>query len=411
MRLDFTPEQEAFRSEVRGWLDRELDGPFRHVRGMEGTSEGIDKRFAWERHLGRSGWNRLAWPEAFGGRAASLMEQVIFHEEYARSGAPGRLSHVGLELVAPTIMAFGSDGQRARFLKPTAMVDIVWAQLFSEPNAGSDLANVQTRARLEDRPGGPVWVLEGQKIWSSFAQYSQWGMALVRTEPGSSGAKGLSMLLVPLDGKGVDIRPIRQMTGGSSFNEVFLDGAETAAENVLGTPGEGWRVAMATLTFERGVSTLGQQMSFRTELDRVIRAARGNGAIGDQAIAKRLARAEAELRVMRYTALRMLGDTGLSRAGLTYKLYYTSWHQRLGELAMDVLGPAGDIAEPGSDAWRLQKMYLESRSDSIWAGTSQIQRNIIAERGLGLPREARPPRQEPARQEPARQEPAKQERA
>jgi len=389
MRLDFTPEQEAFRAEVSAWLEEQLSGPYAHVRWLEGTGEGIPERFEWERHLGRSGWNTLAWPRAFGGREIGLMEQVVFHEEYARTGAPGRLSHVGLELVAPTIMAFGSDAHKQRFLAPTANVEIVWAQLFSEPNAGSDLANVQTRARLEERPGGAVWVLEGQKIWSSFAQYSQWGMALVRTEPGSVGAKGLSMLLVPLDGKGVDIRPIRQMTGGSSFNEVFLDGAETAAENMLGAPGEGWKVAMGTLTFERGVSTLGQQMGFRNELDRVLRVAKANGAARDPAIAERLARAEAELRTMRYTALRMLGGSGLSLAGLTYKLYYTSWHQRLGELAMDVLGPAGDLARPGTDAGRLQKMYLESRSDSIWAGTSQIQRNIIAERGLGLPREAK----------------------
>ncbi|WP_380872777.1 putative acyl-CoA dehydrogenase FadE [Sphingomonas sp. DBB INV C78] len=386
MRLDFTPEQEAFRGEVREWFEAELAGPFAHVRGLEGTSEGIAERFEWEKHLGRSGWNTLAWPKAFGGREIGLIEQVIFHEEYARAGAPGRLSHVGLELVAPTIMAFGNDEQRERFLGPTARVETVWAQLFSEPNAGSDLANVQTRARLE----GDVWVMEGQKIWSSFAQYSQWGMALVRTEPGSVGSKGLSMLLIPLDGKGVDIRPIRQMTGGSSFNEVFLDGAETAADNILGAPGDGWRVAMGTLTFERGVSTLGQQMGFRAELDRVIRVAKANGAARDAGIAKRIARSQAELKVMRYTALRMLGGQGLSLAGLTYKLFYTSWHQRLGELAMDVLGPAGEIAEAGTDAYRLQKMYLESRSDSIWAGTSQIQRNIIAERGLGLPRENKP---------------------
>ncbi|SNS80277.1 Acyl-CoA dehydrogenase [Sphingomonas laterariae] len=389
MRLDFTPEQEAFRAEVRTWLDAQLSGEFAHIREIQGISEGAEQRFPWERHLGRAGWNQLSWPKAFGGREANLFEQVIFHEEYARSGAPGRLSHVGLELVAPTIMAFGNDEQRQRFLKPTAEVEIIWAQLFSEPNAGSDLANVQTRARLEDRPGGQVWVLEGQKIWSSFAQYSQWGMALVRTEPGSVGSKGLSMLLIPLDAKGVDIRPIRQMSGGSSFNEVFLDGAETAAANVLGAAGEGWKVAMGTLTFERGVSTLGQQMGFRNELDHILRVAKENGAARNPGIAKRLARAQAELRTMRYTALRMLGGSGLSLAGLTYKLYYTSWHQRLGELAMDVLGPAGEIAVPGSDAYRLQKMYLESRSDSIWAGTSQIQRNIIAERGLGLPREGK----------------------
>jgi alkylation response protein AidB-like acyl-CoA dehydrogenase len=389
MQLEFTPEQEQFRQDVRTWFETELSGPFADIRGLPHSSGATDRRIEWERHLGNSGWNILAWPTALGGREAGLIEQVVFAEEYARSQAPGRISHIGLELVAPTIMAFGTEAQKQSFLPDIAHVRTLWAQLFSEPNAGSDLSNVQTRARLEQRPGGDVWVLDGQKIWSSYAQYAEWAIVLCRTEPGSVGAQGLSFLILPLRQKGVDIRPIRQMTGGSSFNEVFLDGAETAAHNVLGNPGEGWRVAMGTLTYERGVSTLGQQTGFRNEITALLQAAQANGQINDPAIARRFAQAWAELRAMRYTALRMLGDTGLSRAGLTYKIYYTSWHQRLGELAMEVLGIAGDAPEPGSKDQALQHLYLDSRSDSIWAGTSQIQRNIIAERGLGMPREPR----------------------
>lgn len=390
MQLEFTPEQEAFRTQVRDWLEQELSGPFADVRNLPHRAGFTPRRIEWERRLGAAGWNTLAWPKAYGGRGAELIEQVVFAEEYARSRAPGRMSHIGLELVAPTILAFGTDAQRAQFLPGIAAVTELWAQLFSEPNAGSDLSNVQTRARLESRPGGDVWVVEGQKIWSSYAQYADWAILLCRTEPGSVGAKGLSFLILPLRQPGVDIRPIRQITGGSGFNEVFLDRAEVPAANLLGEAGEGWRVAMATLTFERGVSTLGQQTGFRYEFQDVYRAARDRGRLADPAIARRFATLWAELRTMRYTALRMLGGSGLSRAGLTYKLYYTSWHQRLGELAMDVLGAEGDLAIDGGEAGALQYLYLESRSDSIWAGTSQIQRNIIAERGLGLPREPRP---------------------
>lgn len=390
MQLEFTPAEEEFRKEVRAWLDRQLSGEFADIRGLPHSVGFTPRRIEWERHLGAARWNTLAWPAAHGGRQASLMEQVIFAEEYARARAPGRISHIGLELVAPTILAFGTQAQQARFLPDIASVAKLWAQLFSEPNAGSDLSNVQTRARLESRPDGDKWVLEGQKIWSSYAQYSDMAIVLCRTEAGSKGGKGLSLLMLPLDQKGVDIRPIKQITGGSSFNEVFLDQAETPADNVIGPVGEGWRVAMGTLTFERGVSTLGQQTGFRYEFSHLFRVAQASGRLADPAIRDRFATLWAELRAMRYTALRMLGSDGLSRAGLTYKLYYTSWHQRLGELAMDVLGQAGDLAEPGSEAAALQYLYLDSRSDSIWAGTSQIQRNIIAERGLGLPRDARP---------------------
>uniref|UniRef100_UPI0003647955 acyl-CoA dehydrogenase family protein n=1 Tax=Rhizorhabdus wittichii TaxID=160791 RepID=UPI0003647955 len=334
--------------------------------------------------LGEARWGCIGWPEAYGGRDATLAEQVIFAEEYARAGAPPRLNHIGVELAGPTILAFGSDEQKARLLPPIARGEQLWCQGYSEPNAGSDLANVRTRAW---RDGGD-WVIEGQKVWTSLAQFSDWIFVVARTEPGSKGPKGLSFLLVPIDQPGVTVRPIRQITGDAEFNETFFDGARTAAANILGEPGQGWQVAMALLGFERGVSTLAQQMGFRNELDAVIRAAKTNGAARDPLIRQRIAKAEIGLRLMRYGALRMLsGGTGgaVEAAALTYKIQWASWRRSLGELAIDVLGIAGEIGEgPDYGFGELSTLFLYSRADTIYGGTNQIQRNIIAERALGL---------------------------
>jgi alkylation response protein AidB-like acyl-CoA dehydrogenase len=238
---------------------------------------------------------------------------------------------------------------------------------------------------------GGEWVLHGQKIWTSRAQFADWAFVLCRTEPGSRGRQGLSYVLVPMRQPGVVVRSIRQMTGDSEFNEVFFDGARTAAGNIVGAPGDGWRVAMATLGFERGASTLAQQMDFFNELAAIVDAAKRNGMARDRLIRQRLADAHIGLRVMRYNALAMLSsEAGAANgAALCYKLYWASWHRKLGELAMDVLGPCAELGEDGYRFGALTTMYLFSRADTIYAGTNQIQRNIIAERGLGLPKEAR----------------------
>jgi alkylation response protein AidB-like acyl-CoA dehydrogenase len=266
----------------------------------------------------------------------------------------------------------------------------IWCQGYSEPNAGSDLASVRTAARLERGPDGDRWVINGQKIWTSIAQFADWIFLLTRTEAGSRGNKGLSYLLVPLRQPGVTVRPIRQMTGDSEFNQTFFEDAYTAADNIVGAPGEGWKVAMATLAFERGVSTLADQMLYRNELDQIVARARENGTASDPLIRQRLAQAYIGLKVLRYSALRMLteGMSGrLSEAAYTYKVYLGVWHKKLGELAMDVLGPEGEIVS--EDPRDLQRMFLFSRADTIYGGSSQIQRNIIAERALGLPKEPR----------------------
>jgi alkylation response protein AidB-like acyl-CoA dehydrogenase len=386
--LGFTPEQEARRREAADWLNAELDGRFRHLRRLRNHTDEIAERRRWEAALGEARWSCVGWPEAFGGRGADLADQVIFAEEYARARAPARIGHIGIELVGPTLLAFGTGEQQQRFLPRIAAGLDIWCQGYSEPNAGSDLANVQTRARLE----GGQWIIEGQKVWTSMGHFADWAFALCRTEAGSRGSRGLSYLLVPMRQPGITVRPIRQMTGESEFSEVFFDAAVTDADCIVGQPGDGWKVAMGTLAFERGVSTLAQQMDFRNELTEIIEIAKRNGRARDPLIRQRLADAHAGLAIMRANALRMLSNSdgaSLSREAYAYKLYWATWHRRLGELAMDVIGPAAEIADEHGRLQALTSLYLMSRSDTIYGGTNQIQRNIIAERVLGLPKEAR----------------------
>jgi alkylation response protein AidB-like acyl-CoA dehydrogenase len=390
VKLGFTPEEERFRTGVAQWLEERLSVEFSDVRGIRSHGAMAERRRVWEQELGRARWGCIGWPQEYGGRDATVAQQVIFAEEYARAGAPIRLAHLGVELLGPTLLALGTEAQKRRFLLPMARGEEIWCQGYSEPNAGSDLASVRTAARLERGPDGDRWVINGQKIWTSIAQFADWIFLLTRTEAGSRGNKGLSYLLVPLRQPGVTVRPIRQMTGDSEFNQTFFEDAYTAADNIVGAPGEGWKVAMATLAFERGVSTLADQMLYRNELDQIVARARENGTASDPLIRQRLAQAYIGLKVLRYSALRMLteGMSGrLSEAAYTYKVYLGVWHKKLGELAMDVLGPEGEIVS--EDPRDLQRMFLFSRADTIYGGSSQIQRNIIAERALGLPKEPR----------------------
>ena len=393
MKLGFTAREERFRAEAAAWLHGQLSGPFRDLRGLMGQGGQPQRRREWERALGAAGWSCIGWPEAYGGRDASLAEQVIFAEEYARAGAPGRLGYMGVELLGPTILAFGNEAQRRRFLPPIARGEELWCQGYSEPNAGSDLASVRTRAVLEEGPAGREWRINGQKTWTSFAQFADWSFVLCRSEEGSRAHRGLSYLLIPMHQPGVTVRPIRQMTGGADFNDTFFVDARTDADHVVGAPGDGWKVAMGTLSFERGVSTLAQQMSFANELRAIVAAAEANGLIHDPEIRQRLAHAHVGLRLMRYSALRMLSSAEagkLSNEAYTYKIFWASWRKKLGVLALDVLGPRGEIAAGAGYEWELlPRLFLGSRADTIYGGTNQIQRNIIAERALGLPRESR----------------------
>ena len=412
--MDDDGDLDAFRGEIRDWLGANLTGEFAAARGLGGPGrehEAFGVRVAWERRLADGGWTCLGWPAEHGGRAASLPEQVVFHEEYARARAPHRVGHIGEGLIGPTIIDFGTPEQKRRFLAPIRRGEELWCQGYSEPDAGSDLANVHTRAELAHGE----WVITGQKTWTSLAHLSDWIFVLARTEPGSSRHHGLSYLLVPMRQDGIQVRPITQMTGTSEFSEVFFDGARTAAANILAGPGDGWRVAMATLSYERGASTLGQQIGFRRELGEVIETAKATGAAADPVLRDQLVQAWIELEIMRMNALRTMRSLAEGEPGPEVsisKLYWSHWHRRLGELAMaaqgpgalaapdpagpdpagpdpagpDPAGPAGYGRAPYND---LQRLYLFSRADTIYAGSSEIQRNIIAERTLGMPREPR----------------------
>jgi alkylation response protein AidB-like acyl-CoA dehydrogenase len=392
--LRFSAEDEAFRAEVRQWLDDHLAGEFASLRGRGGPGDehaDFEGRRAWERALGRAGWTCVGWPREHGGRGAGLHQQVIFYEEYARARAPARVGIVGEGLLGPTLIAFGSEAQKRRFLPPIVRGDELWCQGYSEPNAGSDLANVATRAVLD----GDEWVVTGQKVWTSLAHWSDWCFVLCRTDLDAPKHRGISYLLVPMRQPGVEVRPIVQLTGTSEFNEVFFDGARTGAADVVGDVNGGWKVAMRTLAFERGASTLGQQLAFENELRHVTEIARKNGASADPVMRQRLARAWIGLRIMRFNALRTLsamqGDE-LTREGMITKLYWAAWHRELGELAMDVLGPEAELAEDAPyELTGLQRLFLFTRADTIYGGSNQIQRNIIGERALGLPAEPRVP--------------------
>lgn len=395
MKLSFSAEDEQFRSEIASWLEQNLCGEFEQLRGRGGPGDEHmypDERKAWERKLAEGGWTCIGWPQEYGGRGASIEQQVVFHEEYARAGGPGRMGHIGEGLTGPTLIAFGSEEQKQRFLPGILAGTEFWCQGYSEPSAGSDLANVKTKAQFDEAAG--QWLINGQKVWTSNAHESEFCFVIARTDPDSVGHKGLGFFLLAMDQPGVDIRPIEQLTGTSEFNEVFFDDARCDAQDIVGAPGEGWKVAMGLLGFERGVSTLGQQMLFQNELDEIIRVAKGNGAAADPAIRQRIADAHVGLRIMRFNSMRTLsggGDDGtLQKEAMIYKLYWSTWHRNLGKLAMDVLGPESEVLDAGPyELNRLQSMYLFTRADTIYGGTNQIQRNIIAERALGMPREPR----------------------
>ena len=379
-------EVQTFRAEVRQWLADNLVGEFAALKGLGGPGrehEAYEERRAWNQHLAAAGLTCLGWPEEHGGRGLSVAHRVAFYEEYAKADAPDKVNHLGEELLGPTLIAYGTEEQKKRFLPNILNVTELWAQGYSEPGAGSDLANVSTSAELV----GDEWVINGQKVWTSLAHWAQWCFVVARSEKGSKRHHGLSYLLVPLDQPGVEIRPIGQLTGDSEFNEVFFDDARCDASLVVGEPGQGWGVAMATLTFERGVSTLGQQIRYNRELEGLIGVAKSSGVIDDPLIRHKLTESWTGLQAMRSYAMATM-DVEQPGQDNVSKLLWANWHRELGEIAMDVQGMAG-LTLPGGEFDEWQRLYLFSRSDTIYGGSNEIQRNIIAERVLGLPREAK----------------------
>ena len=398
MDFSFTQAELEFVDEVRTWLSEHVVGDFAGLsgRGLTGHDD-VDPelQIAWERELATGGWLGIDFPASIGGRECSLVEQVLFHKTYVEMRAPGRIPNMGVTLLGPTVMAFGSPEQQERFVPKILAGEELWCQGYSEPDAGSDLSNVKTKAVLD----GDKWVINGQKVWTSLAQFADWVFVVARTDPGSQRHAGLSYLLVPMNQPGIEIRPIIQITGGAEFNETFFSDATTDADLVVGGEGNGWKVAMGTLAFERGASTLGQQVSFRQELDDLMAAARANGRLDDPVVRQEITQAYITLEILRYNQLRML--TALSQDGVPGpeasigKLYWASWHRKMGELWMLVRGTSGMIAGdgyPGHDGVpyvldRDQRTFLYSRAHTIYGGSNQVQRNVIGERVLGLPKE------------------------
>ncbi len=377
---------DRFRSEVRAWLREQVVGEFAELRGHGGPGDeevGFETRVRWELLLGEAGWIGLGWPVARGGRNASVSQQIIFAEEYTRAEAPERVNHMGENLLAPTLIEFGTDAQCDRFLPAIRNGTERWCQGYSEPNAGSDLANVQTKARLD----GDQWVLEGQKVWTSLAHVSHWCFVVARSEDGSQRHSGLTFLLVPMAQPGIEVRPIVQLTGRGEFNEVFFDGARTGREMVVGAPGDGWRVAMALLGFERGIATLARQVGFEREMGRVMELARQHGRLADPVMRQRLMAAHTGLQLMRWNAQRSMSAGVPGPEASISKLVWGTWHREIGNLMLDIVGPDG-LAHDASlgELSAEQRLFLFTRADTIYGGSNEIQRNVLGERVLGLPK-------------------------
>lgn len=396
MDFNYSPEEERFRETLRGWLVTALpQGWGETVFEPEDEDERAMFRLEWERKLHSGGWSGINWPKEYGGRGATLIERAIFAEEMARARAPEGLNIIGHNLAGTTILRHGTEEQKKRFLPKIISSEEVWCQGFSEPNAGSDLASVRTRAERR----GDKFIVNGQKIWTSFAQYSQWCFALVRTDPDAPKHKGLSFLLIDMSAPGISIRPLRQISGECEFNETFFDDVEVPVENIVGDINDGWRIAMTTLAYERGPEdALGRQIRFKQELDKLIETAgtqrRGTAyAIDDPIVRQKLGRAIAEVEIMRLNAVRTFSKylNGEERGpdASVIKLYWSHAAQNMYESAMDILGPTAPLTAPdplSAAGGRFQLSYLQSKAFTIYSGSSEIQRNIIGERMLGLPR-------------------------
>jgi alkylation response protein AidB-like acyl-CoA dehydrogenase len=392
MDLALTPELRDFRDEVRTWLSEHLVGEFAEHRGVGFSWDDAawDVRAAWDKELAAGNWLCIGWPKEYGGREASVDEQLIFQLEYARADAPYRAGVQGQDLLGPTLLTFGTDDQKRRFLPKITGAQEFWGQGFSEPGSGSDLASLRTKAVRE----GDEWVIDGQKIWSSLGARADWFYVLCRTNPSAPKHKGISLLLVPTDQPGIDVRPIRNILGGTEFCEVFFNGARTHVDLVVGGVDQGWRVAMGALGTERGTTLLAEHLRIQHEVDQMIDEARSTGQREHAVMRAGLARSWGDARIMEWNGRRLMSmlkddDGHASVQASVAKVFASTVHQRMGELAMRAEGPASELVGDGYQLHRLQQVMLASRAESIYGGTTQIQLNLLAERTLGLPREPR----------------------
>jgi alkylation response protein AidB-like acyl-CoA dehydrogenase len=374
--LDFIPEELAFRDEARAWLAANV--PAEPLPSMD-TADGFVAHQEWERRLSDAKWSVVSWPEEFGGRGASLVEWVIFEEEYYRAGAPGRVSQNGIFLLAPIIFDHGTPEQQQRWLPSMATGETIWAQAWSEPEAGSDLASLRSTAKAVD--GG--WLLNGQKTWSSRATYAQQGFGLFRSDPTAERHRGLTYFCFPLDAEGVTVRPIAQLDGEAGFAELFFDDVFVPDADVLGEPGDGWRVAMSTAGNERGLS-LRSPGRFCSAADRLLDLyAKQPDSQAAASVVDAWVRAEAYRLYTWGTVTRLAEGGDMGASGSINKVWWSELDVALHETALHLLGPGAEAASTWTDG------YLFSLSGPIYAGTNEIQRNIISERILGLPKEPR----------------------
>ena len=382
MDLNFTPSELAFRDALRSWLA--ANAP----TGWNG-SQSFDYLRAWQRRVHEAGWAGVSWPREYGGRGATVVEQVIFLEEMARASAPPLANILGLSIIGPTIIAHGTEAQKRRYLANILSAEEIWCQGFSEPNAGSDLAALSTEARLED----DHFLVNGQKVWTSYGHVADWCELVVRTNPSAAKHKGLTVLLVDMHSPGVEVRPLRQMTGESEFSELFFRDVRVPAANVLGAVNDGWNVALGTLMHERATLGAAMHVTYTRQFERLLQLAHELGRAGDPVIRQKLAQVHSEIEILRLNQMRAVSRISATGTpgpeGSIQKIFWSELNQRFQQVAQEILGPFAQL-EPGSDfaidEGRWAYNYLRARGNTIEAGTSEVQRNIIGHFVLGLPR-------------------------
>ncbi|HET8675666.1 MAG TPA: acyl-CoA dehydrogenase [Blastocatellia bacterium] len=393
MDLNLTPSEQGFRDEFRAWLKANIP-PDWDASGFDDSEHRFEYLRAWQKKMNEAGWVGISWPEEYGGRGASLMEQTIFIEEMARAAAPPLINVLGLSLLGPTLIAYGTEAQKKRFLKNILSADEIWCQGYSEPNAGSDLASLRTEAVLD----GDHFVVNGQKTWTSFGHHADFCFGVVRTDPDATKHKGLTYMLIDMHSPGVKVRPLKQMTGESEFNEVFFQNVRVPVENVVGKVNGGWEISIATLMFERGTLGASLQITFKRQIERLIELSRridhnGRAASEDSSIRQKLAQIYTEIEIFRLNQMRTL--TRMARTGVPgpegsiQKIFWSEMNQRMQQVAMEILGPFGQLTRESDyavDHGQWAHAYLRSRGNTIEAGTSEIQRNIIGHFVLGLPK-------------------------
>jgi alkylation response protein AidB-like acyl-CoA dehydrogenase len=392
MDLNLTPQEQNFRDEVRAWLLANVPKDWESRRATDDMQDFFAFLRGWQKQVFDAGWAGVSWPQAYGGRGATLMEQVIFTEEMARAAAPPLANVLGLSLIGPTIIAYGTDAQKKRFLPHILSGDEIWCQGFSEPNAGSDLAGIRTAAHLE----GDHYVVNGQKVWTSYGWAADWCALLTRSDPESNKHKGLTYILVDMKSPGIEVRPLRQLTGETEFNELFFRDVQVPVENVLGQAGAGWEVAIGTLMHERATLGAGMQITFRRQFDRLVELSHiiernGRPAADDPVMRQKLAQSYIDIEIMRLNQMRSvsrISQTGVpGPEGSVHKIFWSELNQRFQQVAMELLGPYAQLTNGGAiDDGQWAYNFLRARGNTIEAGTSEVQRNIVGHFVLGLPK-------------------------